>query len=184
MSYNVSNLSKGWHHFAFTFNYKTGATYYIDSIPVNNISFDKNNYISYDLNTFLILGATTVKNTILNNILNVNEGYKYVGSVGDLKMYNITLNQNDIEELYYSSIFAPKIKTLKWNMKVGTRNYIEEINQWFQFQLPTNKSKYYNINVHNLNLDDNIKKNIELAINKIIGKLSPAHTELNKINWK
>ena len=184
MSYDVSKLSKGWHHFTLAFDSNLGATYYIDSIPVKFIKFDNPQYISYDLRTFLLLGATTVKNTILNNILNLNEGYNFIGSVADLKMYNISLNQNDIEELYYSSVFAPKIKPLKWNMKVGTRNYIEEINQWFQFQLPTNKSKYYNINIHNLKLDDSLKKNIELAINNIIGKLSPAHTELNKINWK
>jgi hypothetical protein len=184
MSYNVSTLSKGWHHFALTFDSNSSATYYIDSIPVKSIKFNSPQHISYDLRTFLLLGATTVKNTILNNVLNLNEGYKFIGSVADLKMYNITLNQNDIEELYYSSVFAPKIKPLKWNMKVGTRNYIEEINQWFQFQLPTNKSKYYNINIHNLQINDNLKKNIELAINNIIGKLSPAHTELNKINWK
>ena len=120
----------------------------------------------------------------MNNLLNLNEGYRYIGSAGDLRLYNIALSQNDIEELYYSSPFAPQIKPLKWNMKVGYRNYVEEINEWFQFQLPTNKSKYYNINIHNLKINDSLKSNIELAISNVIGKLSPAHTELNKINWK
>jgi hypothetical protein len=130
------------------------------------------------------LGATTIKNNILNNFLNLEDGYRYIGLVGDLKMYNMTLSENDIEQVYYSSNFSPRIKTLKWHMPVGYRNYIEEITEWFQFQLPTNKSKYYNINIHNLKINDTLKQNIELAISNIIGKLSPAYTALNKINWK
>jgi hypothetical protein len=69
-------------------------------------------------------------------------------------------------------------------MYVGKRNYIEEITNWFQFKLPTNKSKYFNINVHNLNVNDTVKSNIELAIRNVIDKLSPANTSLYKINWK
>jgi hypothetical protein len=187
LPYDVSTLSKGWHNFTIVFDSNVGATYYIDSIPVQNISFQSYNIpynISYDTRTSLLLGATTIKNSTLNNILNLNNGYSYIGSVADLRLYNIALSQNDVEELYYSSSFSPRIKSLKWNMKVGYRNYVEEINEWFQFQLPTNKSKYYNINIHNLKIDDNLKSNIELALGNIIGKLSPAHTELNKINWK
>ena len=187
LPYDVSQLSRGWHNFTLSFDSNDGVTYYIDSIPVVRQSFVTYNTpckLSYEYRTSLLLGATTIKNTILNNLLNLNEGYKYIGLVADLRLYNIALSQNDVEELYYSSSFSPRIKSLKWNMKVGYRNYVEEIDQWFQFQLPTNKSKYYNINIHNLKIDDSLKTNIELAISNVIGKLSPAHTELNKINWK
>jgi hypothetical protein len=190
LNYDVSNLSKGWHNFTLTYDPYVGATYYIDSIPVKSITYRDNTHfnqpykISYDYRTSLLLGATTVKNTILNNLLNLQDGYKFIGSVADLRLYSIALSQGDVEQLYYASKFAPRIKSLNWNMKVGYRNYVEEINQWFQFQLPTNKSKYYNINIHNLQIDDALKTNIELAIGSVIGKLSPAHTELNNINWK
>jgi hypothetical protein len=191
IKYDASSLPKGWHNFALTFDSKIGATYYIDSVPVGFIPFDRENYnnspytLSYDDHrTSLLLGATSIKNTILNNLINLNDGYKFIGSVADLKMYNILLNQADIEQLYYSFKFAPKIKNLNWNMPVGYRNYVEEISEWFQFQLPTNKSKYYNINIHNLDINDELKTNMELALRNIIGKLSPVHTELFKINWK
>jgi hypothetical protein len=187
INFDVTNLSKGWHNFTFTFDSKNGvARYYVDSIllPNGTISFPSNSILYYKYRTSLILGATTLKNTILNSFLNLNDGYRYIGSIGDLKIYNITLQQGDIEQLYYSSQFAPKIRDLNWNMPVGYRNYTEEVTEWFQFQLPTNKSKYYNINIHNLNVDDSLKANIQLAIQNIIGKLSPAHTSLNQINWK
>jgi hypothetical protein len=187
INYDVTNLSKGWHNFTFTFDSKNGvARYYVDSILIPNgtVTFPFDSMLYYKYRTSLILGATTLKNTILNNFLNLSDGYRFVGSVGDLKLYNIVLQQGDVEQLYYSSPFAPKIRDLNWNMPVGYRNYTEEITEWFQFQLPTSKSKYYNINIHNLNVDDNLKNSIQLAIQKIIGKLSPAHTSLNQINWK
>jgi hypothetical protein len=183
---DVSQLSRGWHNFTFVFNPAAEeACYYIDSYPVpeGKIIIPTTAQIEYVYRTSLLLGTTTVKNTILNNFLNLTNGYRFIGSVGDLKMYSIALNEFDVEQLYYSSPFAPKLKTLNWNMPIGKRNYIEEITEWFQFQLPTNKSKYYNINIHNLNIDESLKNNIELAIQNIIGKLSPAHTVLNKINW-
>jgi hypothetical protein len=191
IKYDTSSLPKGWHNFTLSFDSTVGATYYVDSVPVGSINFNDSNNIykspyilSYDYRTSLLLGATSIKNTILNNLINLSDGYRFIGSVADLKMYNIALDQADVEQLYYSSKFAPKIKNLNWNMQVGYRNYVEEISEWFQFQLPTNKSKYYNINIHNLDINDDLKTNIELALRNIIGKLSPAHTELFKINWK
>ena len=185
LSADVSKLSNGWHNFVLAFDSFNGnVKYYIDSVLVNVKQFRGSDILYYNYRTSLLLGATTVKNTILNNFLNLGDGYRMIGSVGDLKMYNFTLNEGDVEHLYYSSPFSPKIKTLKWNMEVGYRNYVEEITEWFQFQLPTNKSKYFNVNVHNLNFSDEIKKNIELAIKGTMGKLSPAHTVLNEIKWK
>lgn len=182
---DVSNLSKGWHNFVFVFDTnKNKATYYIDSINVNEVDLQSPATIDYIYRTSYIIGATTIKNTLLNNFLNVYDGYRYIGGFADLKLYNIALNSGDVEQLYYSSDFAPIINSFNWNMPVGSRNYVEEISHWFQFQLPTNKSKYYNINIHNFEVDDSLKSNIELAIRNIIGKLSPAHTILNQINFK
>jgi len=183
---DVSKLNRGWHNFTFVFNSAAGEVlHYIDGYPVPNgrLVIPTTTRIEYVYRTSLLLGTTTIKNTILNNFLNLTDGYRFIGSIGDLKMYSVALNDFDVEQLYYSSPFAPKLKPLNWNMPVGIRNYVEEITEWFQFQLPANKSKYYNINIHNLNIDDSLKNNIELAIQNIIGKLSPAHTVLNKINW-
>jgi hypothetical protein len=186
LKYGVSALPKGWHHFAFSFDSIKGlAQYYVDSILVDTVTFTPNTYeLYYDYKTSLLLGSTTVKNTILNNLLSINDGYRFIGSIAELRMYNIYLNKGDIEQLYLSSDFSPNINSLKWDMNIGTRNYIEEIKHWFQFQLPSSKSKYYNINLRNLNVNDDIKSSIELAIKNIITKISPSYTELYKINWK
>jgi len=185
LKHSVSSLPSGWHHFAFTFDSDLGtAKYYIDSVEVDSTNFTPKAYqLYYDYRTSLLLGATTVKNSILNNLLNSDKGYKFVGSVSDLRMYNIYLNQGDIEQIYNASDFSPQSTNLTWNADIGERNYIEEIKHWFQFKMPGNKSKYYNINIHNFKANDNVKKNIEQAVKNVINKISPSYTSLYKINW-
>jgi hypothetical protein len=185
LNYSVSAISKGWHHIAFTFDGGLGnVKYYIDSKIVDSFDIDQGSTIAYEYRSSFVLGTTTLKNTTLNNILNIDDGYNFVGSVADLRMYNRTLNNSDVEQIYRASNFSPENETLHWNIPIGAREYVEEIKHWFQYRLPASKSKYYNINIHNLNVDSTIKANIELAIKNIINKISPAYSELNKIGWK
>jgi hypothetical protein len=185
LTYDVSNLPEGWHHFVFSYDSTTGlGKYYIDSKLVDSISKSSNTTIEYEYDTSILIASRSVKNTNLNDFIGITDGYRFIGSIADIKMYNITLTQNDVEQLYFYSEFSPKISSLKWNMPVGVRNYVEEIKHWYQFQMPGSKSKYYNINIHNLNVSDNLKNNIQLAINNILSKISPTHTSLYKINWK
>jgi hypothetical protein len=51
-------------------------------------------------------------------------------------------------------------------------------------QLPGSKSKYFNINIHNLDVNDDVKILIEDAIKNNIKKISPNNVELYNINWK
>jgi hypothetical protein len=190
---DVSSLTSGWHHICFVIsldqkNQIAASYFYVDSIlkdyklyPQINLTQKKSIYYKY--RTSFILGAVTIKNTLLNNFLNISQGYKMVGSVADLKMYNYAIRPNDVKQLYYGSDFSPILKNLKWQMPIGDRNYIEEISKWFKFKMPTHKTKFFNLNIHNLNVDDNLKQNIERAIGNIIQKLIPAHTKINKVNW-
>jgi len=184
LPYDVSNLVSGWHHFGFSFDSVNGiAKCFVDSIPVASSNFTKNYVLQYDYRTSLLLGTTTVKNNILNKFLNTNDGYNFVGKVADLRVYNIYLDEPEFQQLYKASEFSPNSTSLNWNMKVGSRNYVEEITHWFKFQLKGNKSKYYNINIHNLDVSDSIKSNVETALRNVISKTAPAYAELHKINW-
>jgi hypothetical protein len=184
LDYVVSTLPRGWHHFSMVFDSSLGSViYYIDSIEVDRKTFNTDYRLDYTNKTSFLLAAATIKNSILNSFVNSLEGYKFIGSVSDLRMYSIALKQHDIERIYFSSPYSKQSKSLNWNMKIGNRNYVEEIKNWFQFQLPASKSKYYNINIHNLNVDDKIKENIANAISNIISKISPTYTSLYKINW-
>jgi hypothetical protein len=185
LNYPVSGLTSGWHHICLTFDATTGfARYYIDSIKVTERIFSPGIYqLYYDFRSPLQLGAASIRNSTLNDVIGVDDGYKFIGRISDLRMYAKSLNDGEVEQLYYSSDLIEGRKDLLWNMQTGTRNYIEEIQHWFQMQLPGSKSKYYNINVHNLNVPQEVKVLIEDAIKNSVHKLAPAHTSLYKINW-
>jgi hypothetical protein len=185
LNYGVSSLPNGWHNFAFVFDSTKGyAQYYIDSLVVDQINFTPNKYqLYYDYRSSLLLGAASVKNSTLNDIIGIDDAYKFIGKVADLRMYNKSLSLGEIEQIYFAAPFNEGREDLAWNTSVGNCNFIEEIQHWFQMQLPGSKSKYYNINIHNLNVSDEIKKLIENALKNNIQKISPAQASLYKINW-
>ena len=185
LSANVKDLPSGWHNFVFNFNSEQGfAKFYIDTFLVDSINFEKNRYqIYYDYKSSILVGATTIKNTSLNDLIKIDDAYKFIGQIGPILMYSKSLSKGEIEQVYYSADFAVSRGPLNWNVNIGERNYIEEIKHWFQMQLPSNKSKYFNINIHNLSVDENLKKVIESSIKNNILKIIPAHTNLYKINW-
>jgi hypothetical protein len=185
LPYDITNLSNDWHHFTLTFDSIKGvAKAYIDSMLSSEVKFEEQvNQIFYDYRTSLLLGCQTVKNTTLNDIIQIDDGYKFIGKIADLRIYNKSLTRGEIEQIYFSSsILGPDLPLL-WNMKVGERNYIEQIKHWFKYQMPGSKSKYYNINIHNLDVPQEVKQLIENGIKNNLKKISPAHTSLYKVNW-
>ena len=186
LSYLTDNLYKGWHMFSFVFNSSTGsAEYYIDSILVDSITFEKNIYnIKFDYKSSLLLGASTIKNKVLNDVIGIQNGYKFVGAVSDLRIYSKSLSQNQLRAIYLSSPFSYKMDNLYWNIPTGERNFIECVNQWYKMQITGSKSKFFNIKIHNLNADDIIKPIIEDSIKNAIQKIVPSYTGLNRIIWE
>jgi hypothetical protein len=185
LQYSASGLPTGWHNFALSFDALNGsANYYIDSILVDQTTFSPRKYqLYYDFRSSLLLGAATVRNTSLNDIIGIDNGFKFIGNVADIRMYSKSLTQGELEQVYFSSPFAIPREALNWNMNVGNRTYIEEIEHWYKMQLPGSKSKYFNINIHNLKIDDSVKKIVEDAVKSSVAKITPAEATLYKINW-
>lgn len=183
---DTNKINSGWHHFVLVFDSENGKVEsYLDTIKQNEEFFDKKTYqINYKYRTSLLLGVQSLKNTTLNDIINIDDGYKFVGKISELRIYNKALNKNEIEQFFYSSNWISNDRSLIWNTPVGERNYIEEIKHWYKMQMPGSKSKYFNINIHNLDVNDDIKLLIEEAIKNNIKKISPSNIELYNINWK
>ena len=185
LQYDVSSLPSGWHQFVLCFDAINGSiNYYIDSILVKSVSITPNTYkMYYAYRSSLLLGVASLGNGTLNDVIGVNDSYKFVGEVADLRIYNKSLLQSETEQLYYSSPLATARRDLNWNIPSGEINYIEEIQHWFQMQLPGSKSKYFNLNIHNFDASPEIKNLVENALRNNIQKISPAHASLYKINW-
>lgn len=185
LNYQTSNLYKGWHLFSFVFDSSNGfAKYYIDSILVDEISFEKFVYnLKFDYKSSLLLGASHIKNKVLNDVIGIQDGYKFVGEVSDLSIYSKALTENQIRALYHTSKYAQSITNLSWNIPTGERNFIECVDQWYKMQLTGSKSKFFNLKIHNLNVTDDVKSVIEDSLRNVIKKIVPSYTELNKIEW-
>jgi len=184
LSRNVSSVPPGWHNFVFTFDTLLGQSkYYIDSILVASENFPSNWLLSYDYTSPLLLGATSIKNTSLNDVLSIEDEYKFKGQVAGLKMYNKALNHKEIEQIYFSSPYSLKREQLNWNIIIGDRNYIEKIDHVYKYQMPGSKTNYYNINIHNFNVSSDLKRVIENSIKNNLETISPSNAYLNKINW-
>lgn len=185
LTYDVSKLN-GWHQFSLVFNAEDGyAHYYIDSSLVSSYEFAPQTYImNYKYRSSLLIGASTVENKILNDLIEINDSYKFVGKVSNLKLYKKALSKGQIECLYIDSDYSESLSSLDWNFPIGERNYIEKIDKWFKMGVGGLKSKRFNINIHNLNVDPVIKELIEESINNSIRSITPIHTKLNNINWK
>lgn len=187
LNYDASLLSPGWHMFSLIFNGTTGLVeYFIDATLVDSANIQENSIVSYSSRTPLLIGAFTHQNFILNDLLNIQDVFKFKGSVSDLRMYNTDLSVQDLITIFYTTnpINPERDFSLNWNMPTGKVNYIEGIEHWFKNQLPGHKSNYFNINIHNLSANDSAKIFIESAIKNNIHKLTPTHTYLNQILWK
>lgn len=186
LTYPTNNLYRGWHMFSFVFDSQTGsAKYYIDSVLVDSIQFEKDVYnIKFDYKSTLLLGASNIKNKVLNDVIGIQNGYKFLGSVADLRIYTKPLTQNQLRAIYQVSPFSEPLSDLYWNIPVGERNFIESINHWYKMQITGSKSKFFNIKIHNLNVDDTLKAVIEESIRNAVKKIIPSYTALNDIHWK
>ena len=185
LNYSTTNLYKGWHQFTFVFNSIDGyAKSLIDGIEIAKVDFEKEKYSMYfKYRSNMLLGAATIKNKILNDVLNLKESYKFIGEISNLSIYSKSLNNNQIRNLYNVYSISDKIKSLNWNVSIGERNYIEKITHWFKMQITGSKSKYFNIKIHNLNLTEYQKSLFETTLKNVIHKISPSYTNLNKIDW-
>jgi hypothetical protein len=186
LNYNISSITPGWHHFALSFDSTEGVvSSFMDGFEIEKINFTPKEYqLYYDYRTSLLLGIQNIKNTNLNDIIQINDGYKFIGKISDLRYYAKSLQKGVIEQIYLSSDYGAKDKSIVWNTAVGRRTYIEDIKNWYKMQLPGSKSKYYNINIYNLNVSDEIKMIIEDSIKNNLSKVAPAQANLYKINWK
>lgn len=179
LSIPVTEISNDWHMFTFTFN-QSSINLYMDSVLRDSQTFSEKMYINYSYDNPLILGLNTGKLISLDEELFLKNMY-FTGSIDDLRIYDVVLNNSDIRHIYFSKF---DFKDLNWNMPTGDQSYLEEIERFFKFKMSGCKSPYYNIKLINLQITDLATREvIENIIKKTIKKVAPAYSELYKIIW-
>lgn len=180
MPFSIPSIDNEWHYYSFTFSSSKGyMSLYIDGKLFSKNTFDKdtNQPFRYKIKQSskpYTLGVTTSKQGISN--------VRNIGSISRLHLYKYSFEYKDINNLF-NSTYIDFYRDLVWNINVGARNYIEQIDKFFMHKMPGNKSKYFNIKIKNFSASDKQKNIIEQAIRDIIPRIMPADTTLSYIKW-
>lgn len=180
---DISKLSIGRHHFAYRLDTISGnITLFVDGKKVQNITFDPAEYALDNTlyNTFNIGAATYFNGTILNN---------FIKQSGHYFCRNITLEQprlfnkgvDDID-IKFLNLLNLKVGELIASLPCGQRNQVEQIQRFFKWQIPGNKSNNINIRVKsNILVNDKINTVLKEIIRRDISNSLPASVNINDI---
>jgi len=184
LAFPTTNFSVGWHYFSLVFDHAKGYTSaYVDGVNVATITFKKPLTLKIKKsNRPITIGAITTEQSILNDTIGIGDKHKATGYFAFLHIYKYAFDQYDISCLYRGT-FNDSFKNLVWNIPVGKRNYIEEIERFFMQKMPGSKSKYFNLKVKNFAANTTQKELIENAIRGAIKRFTPVDTTLNIIKW-
>jgi hypothetical protein len=184
LSMGTSGLSdRDWHLFSFVCDTgdPTILSFYVDGVIRDRIDLSYDNYIDYEYENPLIVGANVGKLEDLDKELDLQQNH-FNGRIDDLRIYNKVLNNSDVRYIYLNKY---DYKPLRWNIPTGDRDYLEEIERFFKFKLPGLKSQYYNLRLIGLGITDtDTRELIENIIKDTIKKLTPAYAEMFKIIWE
>lgn len=194
LSYPVSGLSNGWHHFAATIDEKSNAKLYVDGRLVDSDLWLDSNPLSaavirhslynYKNNPQICIGTSNFKNGTLNSWTGMPTSYLFNGKIADVRYYNVTLSNSDISTI--SKVFKyNQFTDLPWVIPTGTREYIEEIERFFLHRLPGSKSQFYNIKIKNSGITDtSVQAMVENNLQNASTSITPAYTKLRSITWE
>lgn len=181
---DVFAFDAGWHYFSLTFDHERGKICaYVNGLLLNSITFDHpfQYKIAPSVKSFCI-GAITTEQGLLNDTIGINDKHKVIGYISNLHIYKYAFDIYDIKCLFKGSR-EDLYKDLVWNIKAGSRNYIEQIERFFMHKMPGNKSKYFNLRIKNFNANEEQKTLLNQAIQNSLKKIIPADTVLREIKW-
>jgi len=187
---DVSGLTSGWHNFLISFSTAKGnLKLYIDGELVDQSSSDINGaQYTYRASNYrnevrLQVGISSAKNGTLADRIKQPYAYIFDGAFNEVRIYNKALSDEDaryVSRNAYIDIYDDML----WNMPVGTNQYLEEIERFFQHRLPGNKSQFFNIRIRGYQpTTDEVRQVFEDSIREVITKIVPAYTQLKDIVW-
>jgi hypothetical protein len=184
LNYPLSSLAQGYHNFAARFDSDSGSFHFIvDGKIAIEETFTPKKYKFSNLfyRPFFIGTAIHTNNIPLFQYLNDNS-FNCIGvKLKNFYLYDEALNYFDI--LFHNKIYQ-KIEDIVFDMPCGKRNYLEEIERYFKFRTPGNKSSVINIVLKNSGINNQqLKDEIEKRISRLLAKAAPAYTKVSQFKW-
>ena len=183
LAYELSGLTQGWHNFNIQLDAEKGLyELYIDSAKIQTISLSGGKFSYSDIfDSPLIVGAAPFYTKLILQD-HLDQPRHYLANdikLKNIKLYNKPLNEYEIKNHY---MVLQNSNSIKWDIPVGQRNYVDTVERIFKHSLPGRKSNFVDINIRNTeitdsNLIDELKQNIIDELNV------PVHTSVNNIGW-
>ena len=182
--FNLSALDPGYHHFAVRFDSYLGYMYlFVDGQQQGMDAFAPRKYrFSNFINRPFFIGASIYSSTIplfeyLDSTAYLAEGIM----IKNFNLYSKPLNTFDINFLAKQGM---QIRDIEFDLASGRRNYVEEIERYFKFNIPGSKSAVYNLILRNSGINDPVLQYaLEQRILLQLQKLAPVYARINKIKW-
>ena len=186
VNYNLNGLSRGWHHFAISFDSMKGTfTMHVDGDVVSQQTFENGKYrFSNIIDGFLFAGCSPYYyNTPLFERLGQDKYYisKNIKSK-DFKIYNKALNHFDIR--MHMNRFL-NINDVNFNATDGGRFHVEQVERTFKHRPPGSKNTLVDVNINNSTITDEELRNVIMEKTRDeFKRIAPAHLKLKDINFK
>ena len=188
-TFDVSQLSPGWHHLSFGFdaNLKGIGYFYIDGLLARERSVlstsELGKYGFTDvLSKFTTVGATQGYNNDLLNKLLKQPGYYHSKNfmIKSLRMYNFNLFRDFMKTL--SREHLPQ-HTMSWNIPSGRRSHLDHVDKFHMHRLPGYKSADFSIELTNTGVSGDAQQLIQDQLARTITDFTPAITDAVDIKW-
>lgn len=189
MYYNISELTKGAHHFAMSFNSINGnLSFLVDGeLQIAQVSDDVFTGAAYKytktIHNPLFVGCDGFFNNITLSEYLGQQNHYFVKNcrVDSIRVYNKYLNYHKIRALTREN---KTVQTVKLTLPTGKRTYIDQVVKYYLNKKPGRKSNYFDVNVvSNTITDPDVRSTIEVSLRQELEGKLPANTYLNDINW-
>ena len=179
----AERLFKGWHHFALVFDKEASKIkFYIDGeVEGRTVTVPSESQMYRLFKNSINLGSKMGINQTFNEEFLLKEKYHFKGKIDDFRVYTKALDDLEVRLLFYSKgVF----EDIEWHIPTGNQYYAEQVSNFFKHKLPGSKSNNFNIKVFGMGeMDSATREIVENTMREIVGKISPAYTQLNEIKW-
>ena len=184
VKFDLTQLDPGYHNFAIRFNCNIGQLdLFVDGMATNTTRFMPAKYTMKEFihKPFLVGSSSAAYSVPLFKYLKKNTNLAEGIKLKNFYLYNKALLTYDI--INHSKVNM-KIRDINFHVPCGKKNFVEEIERFFKFNIPGHKANVINLNINNSRITDTeLKSDLEAKIRVIASKLIPAHVKLNTINW-
>ena len=184
LNYSLSSLAQGYHNFVARFNADSGSFHFIvdGKIVIDKQVTPKKYKFSNLFYRPLFIGTACYNGNIpLSQYLN-DTSFNCRGiKIKNFYLYDRALNYFDI--LFHNKQYQ-QIEDIVFDLPGSNRNYLEEIERYFKFRTPGNKSSIINIVLKNTGINNQqLRSELEKRINRLLAKAAPAYTKVKQFKW-